>query len=65
MASKDQEAQKPVEVGDPVAAEARREVRAKFHRRPDDGYFGLACTLARAAAEAAANDDAGLLGGTL
>lgn len=53
-------------VGDPLAAEARRRVRARFHRHPDaPSMWAYVCTMARAAAEASANDDAGTMGGPL
>ena len=51
--------------GDPLAAEARRKVRAKQRHRPGDDYFAFAKNLARACWQAAADDDAGTLGGLI
>ena len=64
MGSNDLEV-RPVEAGDPLANEARREVRAKRRHRPGDDYFEFAVNLARACWQAAANDDAGQLGGAI
>jgi len=65
MGSNEQETGRPVEAGDPLATEARREVREQLRHRPGDDFFEVAVNLARACWQAAANDDAGQLGGAI
>ena len=64
MGSNDHET-RPVTIGDPLAAEARREVRAKERIRRDAGLWPLAQQMARASAAMACKDDSGVLGGAI
>ena len=65
MGSNEQEV-RPVEAGDPLAAEARREVRAKERAdRRAGGLWSLALQMARASAAMAAKDDSGVVGGVI
>ena len=79
MGSNEQET-RPVEAGDPLAAEARREVRRRRIPLPAawvgaamaDNFFALAACMsrasgemARASAAMAAKDDTGVMGGAI
>ena len=64
MGSNEQEI-RPIPTGDPLAAEARREQRAKERARRDGGLWPLAQQMARAAASMAAKDDSGVMGGAI
>ncbi len=62
---------RPIPTGDPLANEARREVRAKERCRQldtahaDMGLWLLAQQMARASAAMAAKDDSGVMGGAI